>query len=133
LIEAIADAPTQESEPEWLEWKSAVELSEKRWAAEIARHIIGFANRLPDKAARTAGGFAYLVLGVEPQNVCGVSAVDNADLEAAVASYTGRDGPQRSPEYIEVGGHESSSSRLRRHAMAIGSSRSRRSFSTSIG
>ena len=102
LAEAVRDAPAAESEPDWLEWKSAVDLGEKRWSAEIARHIIGFANRMPDKAERAAGGFAYLLLGAEPANLCGVTQIDNAALEAGVTAYTGHDGPQWSPEYIEL-------------------------------
>jgi hypothetical protein len=104
LIRAVRDAPARESEPDWLEWKSSVDLTEKRWHAEIARHSIGLANRAPDRAARTAGGFGYVLLGVEPGNLCGVTQIDNASLEAGVGKYVGRDGPQWQPEYVDVDG-----------------------------
>jgi hypothetical protein len=104
LIKAVRDAPATESEPDWLEWKSTVDLSEKRWQCEIARFVLGASNRLPDRASQNAGGFAYMLLGVEPQNLCGVTRIDNADLENGVGAYTGGDGPHWNPEYIEVDG-----------------------------
>jgi hypothetical protein len=79
-------------------------LSAKRWQVEIARFALASANRLPDRAAQTADGYAYMLLGVEPQNLCGVARVDNADLENGIGAYTGRDGPHWSPEYVEIDG-----------------------------
>ena len=102
LVEAVRDAAASESEPDWLEWKSTVDLSEKRWQFEIARFVLGAGNRMPDRAARAADGHAYMLLGVEPQNLCGVARIDNAQLEQGVSAYTGHDGPHWSPEYVEV-------------------------------
>jgi hypothetical protein len=104
LIVAVHEAPLDESEPDWIEWKSEVDLREKRWMAEIARQVIGLANRDPDKAHRAAEGSGYLLLGVEPGNLCGVTPIDNAQLESGVSAYLGRDGPQMSPEYLDVNG-----------------------------
>lgn len=104
LVEVVRDAAANESEPDWLEWKSTVELSEKRWQFEIARFVLGAGNRMPDRAARTVDGHAYMLLGVEPRNLCGVSRIDNAQLEQGVSAYAGHDGPAWSPDYVEVDG-----------------------------
>jgi hypothetical protein len=104
LIEAVRDAPPAESEPDWIEWKGRVDLSSKRWMAEIARHIVGFANRDPTKAHRAADGFGYILIGVEPGKVWGVDPIDNAQLESGTTPYLGLDGPQASPEYVDVDG-----------------------------
>ena len=103
LIEAISKANISESEPNWLEWKREADLSHKRWHAVIGKFIIGFANRDPAVAKREAGGCAYLVLGVEPGNVLGVSPIDNAVLQARVSRYV-RETVRWSPQYIEFGG-----------------------------
>jgi hypothetical protein len=104
FIEAVRDALPGESEPDWVEWKGPVDLSSKRWMAEIARHVVGLANRDPTKASRAAEGFGYLLIGVEPGNIWGVEPIDNAQLESGITSYLGLDGPQASPEYIDVDG-----------------------------
>jgi hypothetical protein len=103
MIEAVRDAEAHELELDCLEWKSRVELREKRWKAEIARQVLGFANRDPDVAARTFEGSAYLLMGVEPGGVCGIQPVDAAELEDGVTRYVGTDGPQWDPRYEEVG------------------------------
>jgi hypothetical protein len=72
--------------------------------AEIARHVIGLANRDPDRAQRAAEGFGYVLLGVEPENLCGVRPIDNAQLESGTAPYLGRDGPQMSADYVDLKG-----------------------------
>jgi hypothetical protein len=104
LVAAVRDAPEHEGEPDWVEWKSTVDLREKRWMAEIARHVLRFANRDPERAQRAAEGFGYLLLGVEPGNLCGVSPIDSAQLESGTSPYLGRDGPQMSTEYVELEG-----------------------------
>ena len=100
LIEAIATAPSTESEPDWLEWKSQADLADRRWHARIAKFIAGFANRDPAVAKLQAGGCGYLVIGVEPGNVVGVSPVDNAVLLSGVSRFvrnTVRWSPQNIP------------------------------------
>ena len=103
LVEAISKADKSESEPDWLEWKREADLSNKRWHAVIGKFISGFANRDPVVARREAGGCAYLVLGVEPGNVLGVSPIDNAVLQARVSRYV-RETVRWSPQYIEFDG-----------------------------
>jgi hypothetical protein len=104
LVEAVRDAPPTESEPDWLEWKSQVDLREKRWLFEIARHSLGFANRQPDAAASVADGCGYVLMGVEPGKVWGVQAVDVADIDSTVIRYVGSDGPRWTPHFVEVAG-----------------------------
>ena len=101
---AIRDAPAHEQETDWVEWKGDVDLAEKQWKAEIARQVIGFANRHPDRARRECAGCAYLVIGATPGSVRGVSPIDAAKLENGVSVYIGRDGPQWSPDYVDVDG-----------------------------
>jgi hypothetical protein len=104
LVEAIRDAPAHEQETDAIEWKGTVDLAEKKWQAEIARQVIGFANRHPGRAAMTFGGCAYLVLGVSPGSVVGITPVDAAKLDDTVCVYAGKDGPQWSPDYVQVDG-----------------------------
>jgi hypothetical protein len=104
LIEAIRDAPAYEPELECVEWKSLVDLAEKRWKAQIARQVLGLGNRDPDSAARMFDGCAYLILGVEPRNLCGVRPIDAAELETGVAPYVGTEGPQWDFHFEEVAG-----------------------------
>jgi hypothetical protein len=107
FVEAIRDAGPDLHETDWLEWKSRVDIREKSWQGEIATHIIGFANREPGHAKRTAGGHAYLVLGAEPGAVHGVDACDPADLESRIARYSGRaEGPRWEPHLAAIDGRK---------------------------
>jgi hypothetical protein len=106
LIEAVANAPSTEPELDWIEWKSTLDLSLAKDQFNMARHVLGFANRNPDVAAAAVGGCAYLLVGVEPANLQGVSAIDVAKLSTAIDAYTGgAAGPRWSPDYIQVRGH----------------------------
>ena len=100
LVRAISRAPATESEPDWLEWKREADLSDRRWQAVIAKCIAGFANRDPAVAKRQADGCAYLVIGVEPGNLGGVSPVDNAMLHSGISRFLGPT-VRWSPQYIE--------------------------------
>jgi hypothetical protein len=82
LAQAILDAPVATQETDYLEWKSDVELAEKRWQAQFSRHVPGFANREPEPAARWFGGCAYLVAGVRPGSLVGTAVHDTATIEA---------------------------------------------------
>lgn len=104
LVEAIRDALLHEQETDSVEWKGSVDLTEKKWQAEIARQVIGFANRHPGRVASTWGGCAYLVLGAAPGAVSGITPVDSAKLDDTVSVYAGKDGPQWSPDYVQVDG-----------------------------
>src|SRR6185312_4320544 len=65
LVRAVVVAEP-EDELDWIEWKIAGDLSKRPTQGTIARHILGMANRLPDRAALHAGGCGYLILGAEP-------------------------------------------------------------------
>lgn len=91
-------------EPDWLEWKSAYDLSETRYRAPAAKHILAFANRHPDKAARQADGAAYLLIGVEPGSVLGVPVMwDPEKIESWIAPYVGNRVAWE-PAYVEIDG-----------------------------
>lgn len=102
---AVRDGLVHEPEKDWLEWKSDVVLGDKRWQAELAKHVLGFANRDPARAQRAAEGTAYLLAGVEPGELDGVAPLDPAKLEAAMAAYLGTaNGPAWDADYIDVEG-----------------------------
>ena len=93
-----------EDETEWIEWKSCLDLSARSTRATLARHIIGMANRRVEEAARFAGGYGYILVGVEPGSRCGVTAVDPADLQPGIAPYLGSHGPRWTARYETIGG-----------------------------
>ena len=105
LVRAISAAPLTESEPDWLEWKREASLGDRRWYAQMAKFIVGFANRDPSVAMRQAGGCAYLVIGSEPGNVNGVSLIDNAILDAGISRFV-RASVRWSPQCIQHQGKE---------------------------
>lgn len=91
-------------EPDWLEWKSAYDLSETRYRAPAAKHILAFANRHPDKATRHANGAAYLLIGVEPGSIPGVPEMwDPEKIESWIAPYVGNRVAWE-PAYVEIDG-----------------------------
>ncbi len=102
LVQAIRAAPADEPELHWLEWKRGADLADKAWRGELASHILGFANRLPAVANRACEGYAYLVVGVEPGQARGVDAIDPAQLDDALRSYLGADGPRWEPAFVDL-------------------------------
>jgi hypothetical protein len=108
LVRAIYKAPASEQETDWLEWKSVVELTAKRWRAELSRQALGMANRDPEVAAKWAGGCGFVVLGVSPGLLDGTPVHDNADIEAWLTPYIGRapNAPEWASEYVEVQGKQ---------------------------
>lgn len=105
LVRAIRDAPSSEMEQDWIEWKAAEKLLASSCLGEIARHVIGFANRSPEEAARIVGGCAYLLIGVEPGRLASAEVIDSAQLDQGLERYLGTDGPQWRPDYVEVDGN----------------------------
>ncbi|MEU8507136.1 ATP-binding protein [Streptomyces brevispora] len=105
LVEAVAVAG-EHDESDWIEWKSTYNLSEKQTKSTLARHILAMANRSVEKSAQTAGGCGYILVGVEPGSVSGVSTIDLADLESGVRPYLGPQGPEWIPSYVAVAGEE---------------------------
>jgi hypothetical protein len=105
LVRAVRDGGLVTTETDWIEWKSRVDLQDKRARMEhMIRHILGFANRDPGRAARIAEGCAYLLLGVEPRRLDGVEQVDPAVLESWVRPYLEPNGPQWDAAYVELDG-----------------------------
>jgi Putative DNA-binding domain len=100
----VRDAPTLE-ETDYLEWKSAYDLSSKPGAAAIARQFIGMANRDFAQAERHAEGSAYVLLGVEPGMVHGVPHWDSADIENWLARYVQPE-LRYDAHYVEIDGKE---------------------------
>lgn len=105
LAEAILQAdPTDESD--WLEWKQRLDLSDKQYQFELAKHILGFANRPVQSASLHCRGFAYLFIGIEPQSVTGVETLDPAQLVDAINTYVGSDGPIWKHHYLRLDNHD---------------------------
>lgn len=45
-------AAEREDELDWIEWKIAGDLTKRPTQGTVARHILGMANRMPDRAAQ---------------------------------------------------------------------------------
>ncbi|MFF7393169.1 helix-turn-helix domain-containing protein [Streptomyces scabiei] len=103
LVTAIRDAG-EHDENDWIEWKSSYDLTKKEIRATLARHIIGMANRMPEKSAAICQGYGYIVIGVEPGNVEGVASIDLADLDSGLQPYLGHLGPEWSANYVPLDG-----------------------------
>ncbi|MFF5205849.1 hypothetical protein [Streptosporangium sp. NPDC000396] len=101
LAEAVFEASIAD-EFTWLEWKSTLDLASKHGCHHIARAIIGFANRMPDEAARFTEGCAYVVVGIEPNSLAGITPIDVVDLDKGLTPYLGTPGPRWRPTYVTV-------------------------------
>lgn len=86
LVHAIVGAHASD-ESEWLEWKTNLDLNTKSGCFHVAKAILGMANRPVDVAARACGGFGYIVIGVEPENLAGVEMPDPAQWIDRVEVY----------------------------------------------
>ena len=71
-----------------VEWKSSGDPAEGRWRAELAKQILGMANRDPDAAAAWFGGCAYILVGVGPGAMNGAPVHDSAKLEGCRSRRT---------------------------------------------
>lgn len=86
LVRAVAGAhPSDESA--WLEWKTDLDLNTKPGCFAVAKAILGFANRPVEVASLAWGGVGYLVVGVEPENLCGVDVPDPSKWIGRVEVY----------------------------------------------
>ena len=90
------------SETDWLEWKSALDLTTAAARFEASRQILGMANRVPGLARRNCGGYGYIVVGVEPGAMPGTDRFDPAQLHDWIDRYIGATGPAWRPRYIHV-------------------------------
>ena len=105
LVTAVAEADSEHDEPDWLEWKSTLDLSAKEGCFPVARAILGMANRLPDRAALTCEGLGFVVVGAEPSSCPGIATVDPATLTQLIEPYVGgADGPAWTPTYVPADG-----------------------------
>lgn len=106
LVRSIVDA-TSADEPDWLEWKSDLDLTAAAGRFTVAKAILGLANRMPNKAKNHCAGLGYVVVGAEPANLCGTRMIDPAELDDALAPYLGdAKAPQWNPTYVLVEGAE---------------------------
>ncbi len=104
IVEHVLNTPGLQ-ETVYLEWKTGYDLSTNPGAAATGKHLIGFANRDRAQGARHADGHAYLLLGVEPGNLPGVSLWDSADIENWLVRFVGRE-LRYDIHYAEVGGQQ---------------------------
>lgn len=100
LAAAVRDAGSHD-EGMWIEWKGTLDLGSPQARIHLVKVILGFANRDPVVAARRAGGFAYLLVGVEPENVRGVTTIDHSRLAQSLEPYVGPH-VRWIPEYIKL-------------------------------
>jgi hypothetical protein len=103
LIQAVLMASPND-EATWIEWKTSLALADKEVRVNLARHILGMANRPVEEAAQHAEGCGYIVIGAEPGLCGGVTEIDPANLDAGLRSYLGSDGPRWSAQYLKSQG-----------------------------
>jgi hypothetical protein len=103
LVRAVV-AGQPEDELDWIEWKIAGDLAKGPTLGTIARHILGMANRMPERASLHACGWAYLIMGAEPGSTPGIARVDPANLGQGIQAWLGTDGPAWWPYYDEHDG-----------------------------
>ena len=106
MVRAVRDALPSTQEQPFVEWKREGDIANKRWSAEVAKQILGMANRDPDAAAAWFGGCAYVLVGVAPGVLNGSPVHDSAKIESWLAPYVGRtpDGPEWISTYVAVEG-----------------------------
>ena len=90
------------SETDWLEWKSALDLTQTKARFGVSKQILGMANRDPGLARRNRGGYGYVLVGVEPGAMRGTERFDPAELHDWINPYIGATGPAWQPRYIQV-------------------------------
>lgn len=106
LVNAIVGAHSSE-ESEWLEWKTELDLNTKPGCFHVAKAILGMANRPVEVAARTCGGFGYVAVGVEPENLAGVGMPDPSQWIDRVEVYLKREiGPSWEWMIVPVDGKD---------------------------
>jgi hypothetical protein len=102
LVEAVITAD-EHDELDWVEWKGPLDLATKAGCFHVARAVLGMANRLPDRAGLTCRGLGYVIVGVEPSNLLGITSVDPATMDQYLDAYLGgAAGPRYTPTYVPV-------------------------------
>jgi hypothetical protein len=102
LVDAIYNSPAGTQETNWLEWKSALDLSTAEGRFAVAKAMLGFANRSVAQAQLAFEGVAYMVVGVEPGSAAGVPNFDHSTLGQRIKTYA--DGPRWTPHYLAFSG-----------------------------
>ena len=102
LVHAVYDAD-EHDEHRWIEWKSSLDLTTACGQAHVAKAVLGLANRQPAAAAQWTGGYGYLLIGVEPGAILGVTPVDPETLVAKIRAAVG-DVVHWTPEYVIIDG-----------------------------
>jgi hypothetical protein len=104
LVRAVVGAD-EHDEAEWVEWKSRLDLTTKEGCFQIARTILGMANRLPEAASKTCEGLGYIIVGAEPSQLTGITSVDPAHIDQMLQPFLGgAEGPKYTPTYVRVDG-----------------------------
>jgi hypothetical protein len=103
VVDAVL-AASPEDELDWIEWKSSLDLSSKTVRGTLARHILGMANRLPERAVAHASGRGFVVVGAEPGNRRGIRAADPADLSQGIDAFLGPERPAWTMHYDDRDG-----------------------------
>lgn len=93
-MKAVYECDDPGAEHHAIEWKSALDLDTPEGQFQVARTILAFSNRLPRDAMRHFGGYAYLLVGIEPSQISGMPQLDGERLEPALARFLGPDGPR---------------------------------------
>jgi hypothetical protein len=101
LVNAVLEA-NDSDETDCLEWKVQLPLGKAEGNFEVARQVLGFANRDSVEAAGSFGGYAYLLVGVEPQTLRGIELIDPADLDKWISRYVGPDGPRWDAHFVAL-------------------------------
>lgn len=106
LVRAIFLATDSMQEMPCTEWKREGDAKARKWRAELAKQVLGFANRDPEVASTWFGGCAYILVGVAPGVLNGSPVHDAAQIESWLAPYVGRvpNGPEWNGAYVEVDG-----------------------------
>lgn len=104
-MQAIVGAHASD-ESEWLEWKTELDLKTKPGCFHVAKAVLGMANRPVEIAARTCGGFGYVAVGVEPENLVGVEIPDPSQWIERVEVYLKGTGPSWEWMIVPVDGKD---------------------------
>jgi hypothetical protein len=102
FLQAVEQAdPTDETE--WLEFKAGTDPTSKDGRAALAKAIVAFANRDPERAGRWLGGYAVVLVGIEPGSVSGTVPVDPAQIHDGVQSLIAEPAPAWDLSYVTYG------------------------------
>lgn len=104
LVEAVTRTDPK-NESTWIEWKSMLDLDDKPGHYHVAKHVLGFANRTVATARLHTGGYAYMIVGAEPDNLAGIEPVDPAVLRPRILRYVGPAVRWRA-EYVSLRDHQ---------------------------